>query len=209
MDPNDPLDLATLLCSRLCHDLAGPVGAVGNGVELLAATGAPSPQDMALTEQSARAAADALAFHRVAFGAAARDGAPMPMREIGALARAYLAGPRLALDWPADAGSLDRERARALLLLLLTAAKAAPMGGILTVAPPEARPLRLEATLAGPRCALSPMAVALLSGAPPPEPPTPREAHLALLARAAARLGAQVRIEAGPERLTLALVADR
>jgi hypothetical protein len=31
-----PLDLASLLCSRLCHDMLSPVGALTNGLELLA-----------------------------------------------------------------------------------------------------------------------------------------------------------------------------
>ena len=30
------VDLASLLCSRLCHDLMSPVGALNNGIELLA-----------------------------------------------------------------------------------------------------------------------------------------------------------------------------
>ena len=31
----DPLDLAALLCSRVCHDLISPTGAIVNGLEVL------------------------------------------------------------------------------------------------------------------------------------------------------------------------------
>ena len=66
------LDLAALLCSRLCHDLLSPVGALNNGLELLAEEKDPEMRKrcMELLEQSAKASADKLKFFRLAFGAA-------------------------------------------------------------------------------------------------------------------------------------------
>lgn len=66
------LDLASLLCSRLCHDLLSPVGALSNGLELLAEEKDPEMRKrcMELLEQSARTSADKLKFFRLAFGAA-------------------------------------------------------------------------------------------------------------------------------------------
>jgi histidine phosphotransferase ChpT len=208
MDVNDPLDLAGLMCSRLCHDLISPVGAIGNGVELLAAVVTPGPDEIGLIEQSAQAAAAALAFFRVAYGAVAPGAAPLGLRDIGALARAHLGGGRLVIDWPSDPEErIGREEGRALLLMTLAAAGAAPAGGALSASPPQERPLRLSVAVTGRRCAFQPAALAALTGAPWPEPLGPREAHLALLARVAARLGAALSVEAAEDRATLTLSA--
>jgi histidine phosphotransferase ChpT len=197
LDLNDPLDFAGLLCSRLCHDLISPVGAVGNGVELLQAVGQPGPDDVALIEQSARAAAAALAFFRIAFGVAGPGASPVTLRELGAAARAHLGGTRLTVDWPEGAGALSREGARVLLLMMLTCAGAAPLGGKLGASAEDGDPPWLETVVEGRRCAFSAATVAILAGAPAAEPLGPREAHLALLARAAARLGGRIEAEAG------------
>jgi histidine phosphotransferase ChpT len=208
MDVNDPLDLAGLMCSRLCHDLISPVGAIGNGVELMTAVGTPGPDEIGLIEQSAQAAAAALAFFRVAYGAVGPTAAPLGLRDLGALARAHLGGGRLAIEWPADPEErIGREEGRALLLMTLAAAGAAPAGGALSAAPPQERPLRLSVAVAGRRCAFQPAAVAALTGAPTPEPLGPREAHLALLARVAARLGSTLSVESGEDRAVLTLSA--
>jgi hypothetical protein len=65
-------DLAALLCSRLCHDLLSPVGAMSNGLELLAEEQDPEMRKrcVELLEQSARISSDKLRFFRLAFGAA-------------------------------------------------------------------------------------------------------------------------------------------
>ena len=67
----NPVELASLLCSRLCHDLMSPVGALNNGIELLADETDPDMRDkcLALLSDSARASANKLKFFRLAFGA--------------------------------------------------------------------------------------------------------------------------------------------
>jgi histidine phosphotransferase ChpT len=76
------LDLASLLCSRLCHDLLSPVGALTNGLELLADERDPDMRQRCfeLLEQSARISADKLKFFRLAFGAAGGFGECWSMR---------------------------------------------------------------------------------------------------------------------------------
>src|SRR3954467_637470 len=66
------VDLASLLCSRLCHDLMSPVGALNNGIELLADEQDPDMRErcLELLADSARASANKLKFFRLAFGAA-------------------------------------------------------------------------------------------------------------------------------------------
>ena len=66
------IDLASLLCSRLCHDLLSPVGALSNGLELLSSEDDPEMRDrcVELLEQSATISTNKLKFFRLAFGAA-------------------------------------------------------------------------------------------------------------------------------------------
>src|SRR5678816_2396766 len=65
------IDLASLLCSRLCHDLLSPVGALNNGLELMADEQDPEMREkcLELLNESARASANKLKFFRLAFGA--------------------------------------------------------------------------------------------------------------------------------------------
>ena len=72
----DPMDLAALLCSRVCHDVISPVGAIVNGLEVLEDEDDPSMRDVALEliKKSARSASARLQFCRLAFGAAGWSG---------------------------------------------------------------------------------------------------------------------------------------
>jgi histidine phosphotransferase ChpT len=68
---SQPVDLRVLelLAARLCHDLIGPVSAIGNGVELLAEEDPDFVRDaVALVEESARKANRRLQFYRFAYG---------------------------------------------------------------------------------------------------------------------------------------------
>ena len=72
MPSSSSVDFASLLCSRLCHDLLSPVGAINNGVELLADEHDPEMRGrcLELLGESARTSANKLKFFRLAFGAA-------------------------------------------------------------------------------------------------------------------------------------------
>ena len=62
-------ELAGTVCTRICHDLVSPVGAVVNGADLIDELGVADAKDeMAMIAQSARRAAAMLKFHRLAFG---------------------------------------------------------------------------------------------------------------------------------------------
>src|SRR5690606_41299807 len=88
-------DLAALLCSRLCHDMLSPVGALSNGLELLADEKDPEMRKrcLELLEQSAQISTDKLKFFRLAYGAAGGYGDEVPSQEpqelVAALARAH------------------------------------------------------------------------------------------------------------------------
>lgn len=193
------LDLAALLCSRICHDLISPVGAVGNGLELLEPPREDENDVRALLADSARTALAALGFFRIAFGMVGQAAAPVGHAELGGVAKGYLAASRHKLEWPASGDALGRGEAKLLLLMLLTAMTATPIGGTLRVAPPEAAPLRLTIRAEGRRAGLSPEAEALALGRAQAAPEAPREAHLAVMASQAAALGVRMRIGADGE----------
>ena len=114
------VDLASLLCSRLCHDLLSPVGALSNGIELLRDERDPEMRQrcMELLEQSARISADKLKFFRLAFGAAGGFGDSVPVEEPRELVRALVANSgRIALEWAVSEEQLPKAAVKVLLNL--------------------------------------------------------------------------------------------
>lgn len=73
-NPLDDLDLAALMCSRVCHDVISPVGAITNGLEVLDDDPDEEMRGFAfdLIKKSARQASAKLQFARLAFGARVR-----------------------------------------------------------------------------------------------------------------------------------------
>jgi histidine phosphotransferase ChpT len=199
----DDFDLAGLLCSRLCHDLISPVGAIGNGLELLRADPVGGREELDLIEDSARAAQAALSFFRLAFGAASHDGRDLSIDEMGRVAGAYFGPSRHRLEWPAAGDPLPRPAAKALMLLLLAGVSATPLGGRLAPSAPENWPLSLSLVAEGRRAGLDDGARALLAGAS--SAAQPRDAHLVVLARTAKTLGRRVSVAVDGERVTLGL----
>ncbi|MEK9968817.1 MAG: histidine phosphotransferase family protein [Ferrovibrio sp.] len=132
---SEDLDLVALICSRLCHDLAGSIGAVNNGVELLAEETDAAMRDEAigLIAQSASDAARRLSFFRLALGASGSMGEPMPYSELARIAKAYFEGGKLSLLLPASTDTLPKPLGKALLLGLSLAAQALPRGGSLAL----------------------------------------------------------------------------
>lgn len=130
------LDLAALLCSRLCHDMLSPVGAINNGLELLADEKDPDMRQrcMELLEQSARVSADKLKFFRLAFGAAGGFGEMVPSDEPRALLSALVSGnERLQLDWAVSEPKLAKPAVKVLLNLAAIGMDALVRGGVLAV----------------------------------------------------------------------------
>src|SRR5215218_8203471 len=98
----NPVDLASLLCSRLCHDLMSPVGALNNGIELLADEQDPDMREkcLELLAESARASANKLKFFRLAFGAGGGFGEEIDTHEAKtALEGLYGGDRRTELGW--------------------------------------------------------------------------------------------------------------
>lgn len=153
-------DLASLLCSRLCHDLMSPVGALNNGLELLADEQDPDMRDkcLELLNESARSSANKLKFFRLAFGAAGGFGESIDTREAGS-ALEGLFGPerRIELGWMVAEGKLPKGAVKLLLNLALIAGDALVRGGRLDVGA-ERREGEIEMVIRGegPRILLDP-----------------------------------------------------
>lgn len=126
----DSLDLAALLCSRVCHDVISPVGAIVNALEVLEEDD-PSMRDFALEliKKSARNASARLQFARLAFGAAGSAGAMIDLGDAGNVATGFLNDEKLSLDWEAPRALLPKNQVKLLLNLLIIAAQAVPRGG--------------------------------------------------------------------------------
>lgn len=152
------LEFASLLCSRLCHDLLSPVGALNNGIELLADEQDPEMRArcLALLSESARASANKLKFFRLAFGAAGGFGDDVDTRE----ARAAIEGlfshdGRVELGWMVDDGTLNKTAIKVLLNLSLIAGDALVRGGRLDVgAERGAKVVEVVVRAEGPRIVL-------------------------------------------------------
>lgn len=127
----DQTDLAALLGSRICHDLISPLGAIGNGVELLMLDGAASRPEVALIAQSVASANARIRFLRVAFGVAGED-QRLGQPEIAGLLADWTAGGRLRVDWQVPGDHARPEVQRAFLVLMCLEA-ALPLGGTITV----------------------------------------------------------------------------
>ena len=130
------LDLASLLCSRLCHDMLSPVGALSNGLELLREERDPEMRKrcMELLEQSAKASADKLKFFRLAFGAAGGFGQMVSVSEARELITALIGDSgRITLDWKAPSEELPKAAVKTLLNLAAIGIEALVRGGTLEV----------------------------------------------------------------------------
>jgi histidine phosphotransferase ChpT len=155
-----PVDLASLLCSRLCHDLMSPVGALNNGIELLADETDPEMRNkcLELLADSARASANKLKFFRLAFGAAGGFGEEVDTHEAKvALEGIFGAERRIELGWVVSADKLPKGAVKLLLNLALLAGDALVRGGRLDVGA-EARDGVIELVIRaeGPRILLDP-----------------------------------------------------
>ncbi|MCP1334912.1 histidine phosphotransferase family protein [Futiania mangrovi] len=184
----DDLELAALLCSRLCHDLVSPVGAITNGLEILEDDDDPEIRAQAISHigQSAGAASARLQFLRVAFGSGSSLGETVDTIELEDLAEALFARTRVHTVWSLDRPSVPKDSARLLLNLLLVAADTLPRGGTVTIAE-QTDALVISAVGEGAR--MLPEVDGFLSGEVNGTQPDPRSVVAFYAGRLAARAG--------------------
>jgi histidine phosphotransferase ChpT len=131
------LDLAALLCSRVCHDLISPVGAIINGLEVMEEDKDEETKTFALEliKRSAGQASAKLQFCRLAFGASGSAGAQIELGDAEKAARGLLEDGKTTLVWNLARALIVKNRVKLLLNMLLVAGGAIPRGGSLTADP--------------------------------------------------------------------------
>ena len=131
------LDLAALLCSRVCHDVISPVGAIANGLELFDDPEMDEETKVTALEMvrtSARTASAKLKFCRIAFGAAGSAGASIDLNEAGEIAKAFVGEEKVRLDWRLPPENRPKQQVKLVLNMVLMALAAIPRGGVVTAA---------------------------------------------------------------------------
>lgn len=162
-------DLAAMLCSRVCHDLISPVGAIANGLEVLAD---PEQAEMAefaqeLIVNSARQARSKLEFARLAFGASSTAGTEIDTRDAEQVTRSYVASEKPDVDWQVPPMLMPKNKVKLLLNMVLIAVGCVPRGGEVRVAvsgPQGAE--RFDITASGEKTLVPAGAPELLAGTP-------------------------------------------
>ena len=127
-------DLAAMLCSRVCHDLINPIGAIGNGLEVL---GDPAQGDMAegardLIASAARQSRAKLEFARLAYGASSTAGTDIDTRECERVARILFEIEKAELEWNVPLILMPKHKAKLFMNMLLIAATSVPRGGVVS-----------------------------------------------------------------------------
>lgn len=188
------LVLVAQLCSKLCHDLAGTIGAIANGAELLADEDDADIREQALglLAQSAEQAARRLKFYRIAFGAGGSLGDRIDLGDYKDAVEGQFGGGRVKLDWSSITGPLAKPSAKLLANLLLVAVSGMPRGGVMRPTASEAGAVGV--VVVGDGAALAPEMVATLEGGSFGEGASAVAAHAALLA---AESGGKLSVTAG------------
>lgn len=192
---DETIEFASLLCSRLCHDLLSPVGSFGNGVELIRDEAEPDMQKryVDLLESSARAAINRLKFFRLTFGSSGGFGEKLAVADIVEAVQGLVPETRtVAVSWIGGADPVDKNAARVLLALSTVAVDALVRGGRIDMAI-EQRGDMLELALraAGDRVILDETLVAAFDPADAMAP-TPKIIAVALARRLARAAGGDI-----------------
>lgn len=191
-------DLASLLGSRLCHDLIGPVGAIGNGVELLMIAPAAAADDVAMLSESIRALTARLRFFRVAFGLS-QTGHPIARTEVLSILADLHPSGRIGIDWQTPA-QMPRAEVKAAFLLMLCGEHSIRGAGRIRVLQDEAG---WSITLTSPRLSPEPHLWSLVETPAPPDGIAPAEVQFALAGRQLSALARRADLEAGRESLRI------
>lgn len=187
----DKPDLTSLLGSRICHDLISPIGAIGNGVELLLLSGNDSPPELALISESVAHANARVRFFRVAFGAAGAPEQQVARNDCTSILSDLTRGGRLQLTWTSPK-SLPRREVKLAFLMILCLESALPHGGTIDVERGENRWTLLGN---GPRHRIEPDLWELLSNPAARPELVPGNVHFALLREELSRQHRRLTVE--------------
>ena len=193
-----PKDIAALIGSRICHDLISPLGAIGNGVELLGMAGTIDGPEMALINESVMNANARIRYFRIAFGAA-RNRQMIGRDEIKSVLQDVGKGARVSIEWESDE-SILREQVKLAFLLIQCFETALPYGGIIHVKQIQDRwTLQCQSET----LKIDPSVWEYLVSANANKDISPAEVHFALVPDAAKSAGRNLRTELESDAITL------
>ena len=165
----DGMDLAALLCSRVCHDVISPVGAIINGLEVLEDEKEGEMREIALDliKRSAASASARLQFCRLAYGAAGSAGASIDTGDAENVTRGLINNDRTKLVWNAVRQYAPKNKVKLVLNLCLIALAVIPRGGVITVnLTGEGESLEAQVEANGANARLAHGIAALIAGQP-------------------------------------------
>ena len=194
---NQSPDLGALVGSRICHDLISPLGAIGNGVELIALSGLDHSPEIALIAESVENANARIRFFRVAFGAAGLEQS-VGAQEIGAIVEALNRTGRQRVDWMA--GGAPRVEVKLSFLVILCIASALPWGGEILV---RRTGDTWQITGKAEKMKLGPAIWAALGDPGQPLAVTSAEVEFPLARETAGRIGRTLAVQLGSSEITL------
>ncbi|WP_185961493.1 histidine phosphotransferase family protein [Telmatospirillum sp. J64-1] len=201
-DADDILNLAELLCARLCHDLSGPLGAVSAGAELLGEGGEGDAESLELLAASARSAALRLKYLRDAFGPGTQ---PAGCGTLAGKLRGWLGDGSgaggIVLDWPdlRPDQEVPADLGRLILNLGVLARDCLPRGGRVSLSGDVSGDF--EMLVEGPNLRVG----EAIAAAGEAKVESARAAQGRLTALLAARLGRKLAAVSEPDRLTLTI----
>ncbi|MET0671461.1 MAG: histidine phosphotransferase ChpT [Xanthobacteraceae bacterium] len=162
------LDLAALLCSRVCHDLISPVGAIMNGLEVMEEDKNDTETQtfaMDLIKKSARTASAKLQFCRLAFGAAGSAGAQIDSGDAEKVTRGLIEDGKTSITWNLPRVLMPKNRVKLLLNMVFIAAQTIPRGGMISIDPiGEGEAMSFKVKASGTNAKLPQAVPALLKG---------------------------------------------
>jgi len=208
------LDLASLLCSRLCHDLLSPVGALSNGLELLADEKDPDMRQRCfeLLEQSAKTSADKLRFFRLAFGAGGGFGEAVAMHEPRAVIDALVGNNgRIAVSWSLASDTMPKPAVKVLLNLAMIGIEALVRGGTLDIVAetrdtPQGKVSEIVVRASGARIAFDPTVGQALDGTLPTDALSAKTAPAYMIEQLVTGFGGGLQTQVSSEQLVMGAV---
>ena len=204
------LRVTELLCSRLCHDLVSPVGAINNGVELLEESEpGMMAEALALIAQSGQRAAARLRCFRLAYGAAGGQ-VSVGLGEAREVGLSYLDGGRVELDWPDGQPALTETvpagAAKMVLNLIVLAEEVLGVGGVVAVSlSAPSHPASVTVTAAGRTAQMSDELAAALDGRAVPSELSARTVHAFVTGQFARHYGLPVSVTSGDEQVVMTI----
>lgn len=199
---NLDLELSALMCSRVCHDVISPVGAITNGLEVLADEHDEEMREVAfdLIKKSAEQASAKLQFARLAFGAAGSAGAQIDLGEAEIVVRGFVGKDKVALSWQVPQEARPKDEVKLLLNLILIGLTTIPRGGNMSVSMQGGI---LTIACEGQGARLPEQTGELLGGSLDLDQVDARNIQLYLAGRIAGNLGLTLDLTAVDDRITL------